>query len=81
MEKAVMLTTIDNPYDPFIEYDKWEAFDTSNGYYSNALLARVAKTSPELSEEQEAYEIEQAIDEIVRENLSGMHRKVEMSME
>lgn len=78
--KAVMLTTIDNPFDPFTDYDKWEAFDRSMGYYSNSLLARVAKISDELSDEQEAYEIEEAINEIVRENVSGKHRKVEIEL-
>ena len=78
--KAVMLTTIDNPFDPFTDYDKWEQFDRAKGYHSNSLLARVAHISDELSEEQEAYEIEQAINEIVKENLSGIHRKVELEM-
>lgn len=37
-----MLTTVDNPYDPRIDYDKWLKFDHDNGYYTQELLARVA---------------------------------------
>ena len=73
--EEVMLTTIDNPFDPFTEFDKWKSFDESKGYHSCALLARVAKSSDELSEEDEILAIKDAIDEIVRENISGVHKK------
>lgn len=72
----VMLTTIDNPYNPFFEFEKWKNFDESNGYYSCSLLARVIKSSNELSEEDESLAINEAIDEIVKENLSGVHKKI-----
>jgi hypothetical protein len=72
----VMLTTIDNPWSPFTHYDEWLAFDEAHGYYSNALLARVTVSSNELSEYDQELDIIKAIDEIVTENASGMHRKV-----
>jgi hypothetical protein len=72
----VMLTTIDNPWSPFTHYKEWLAFDEARGYYSNALLARVTVSSNELSEYDQELDIMRAIDEIVRENVSGMHRKV-----
>lgn len=75
--KAVMLTTIDNPFDPFSQFAEWKAFDETNGYYSCSYLARIAKVSDELSEEDEALAIEQAIDEIVRLNVLGIYKKVE----
>ncbi len=71
-----MLTTVDNPFDPFTEFDQWYAFDTISGYNSSAFLARVAMVSPDLSEPDQSLAIEQAIDEIVAENVSGMWRKV-----
>lgn len=73
---SFMLTTVDNPYDPFTEWDEWFAFDEANGYHSCSLLARVAITSDDLSELDQELAIQQAIDEIVKENVSGMHRKV-----
>jgi hypothetical protein len=72
----VMLTTIDNPWNPFTHYDEWYAFDTSHGYYTPALLARVTVSSNELSDYDQELAITRAINEIVSENLSGIHRKV-----
>ena len=60
------LTTKDNPYDPFTQFDEWYQFDTSNGYNTCGYIARIAKTSDELSEEDYNIEIERAIDEILR---------------
>lgn len=71
-----MLTTIDNPYNPFTQFDEWFAFDESKGYHSCAYLARIAKTSDELSEADEGKAIELAIDEIVSLNILGIYKKV-----
>ena len=71
-----MLTTVDNPYDPFIEYDEWYAFDEGSGYRTTALLDRVIQTSHDLSQTDQDQAIEDAIDEIVEINASGVHRKV-----
>lgn len=76
MVQLHMLTTVDNPYDPFTEYEQWAAFDEQRGYYTPQLLARVAVTSSELSETDQDLAIESAIDEIVEYNVSGMHTKV-----
>lgn len=71
----VMLTTIDNPYNPFTQYDEWMTFDESMGYYTNGLLARIVITSDELSEADQVLALNQAIDEIISENVSGMHTR------
>ena len=76
MDDDVMLTTIDNPWNPFTHYDEWFAFDAAAGYHTPALLARVTVSSNELSEYDQEQDIIRAIDTIVSENLSGMHRKV-----
>lgn len=71
-----MLTTIDNPFDPFTQYDEWLAWDEDAGYFTPGLLARFAVTSDELSVSDQELAIEYAIDEIVKENPMGVHRKV-----
>lgn len=76
MTVEYMLTTVDNPYNPFTEWDEWYRFDESRGYQTSGLLARVLRTSDELSDADQEIAIDQAIDEIVKENLSGMHRKI-----
>ncbi len=71
-----MLTTVDNPFDPFTQYAEWSAYDEGKGYHSASLLARVVATSDELSQADQSLAIELAIDEIVEENVLGLHRKV-----
>lgn len=70
-----MLTTIDNPFDPFTQFDDWQKFDESNGYFTCSYLARIAKISNDLSELDTANSIEAAIDEIVQLNLLGIYKK------
>jgi len=71
-----MLTTVDNPYDPFTEFDEWNAFDVSAGYNTTSLLARTMKSSVELSDADQSQEMEDAIAVVVKENISGVHRMV-----
>lgn len=74
-----MLTTTDNPYNPFTQFDDWDAWDRAAEYYTTAYLARIVKTSSELSEADQQIAIENAIDEIVTENITGNYRKVSAS--
>jgi hypothetical protein len=71
-----MLTTIDNPFNPFTQYDEWYNFDESQGYHTCGLLARIAVSSDELSTEDELLAIDVAMNEIITINLSGKHIKV-----
>lgn len=71
-----MLTTVDNPYNPFHQFDEWYAYDVRVGHHTSAFLARVVVSSPELSDADQSVAIEDAIDEIVRENVNGLYRKV-----
>ena len=66
-----MLTTSDNPYDPFTQFDEWYAFDVQKGYNTCAYLARIANTSDELSDTDNDLELDSAIDEILKFNLTG----------
>ena len=79
--KMAMLTTIDNPHDPFDDFDEWYAFDTRHGYHSSSFLARIVVNSDEISEVDQHLAIEEAIDEIVKENVNGMFKKVTRDVE
>lgn len=71
-----MLTTVDNPYDPWTQWDEWLLWDSRAGYHTPGLLARIAKVSSDLSEVDQHLALQYAIDEIVKENVLGVHRKV-----
>lgn len=74
--EAYALTTLDNPYSPFDQFDQWYAFDTEKGYNTCAYLGRIAKVSDSLSDADYDLAVNQAIDEILRFNLTGNYRKV-----
>lgn len=76
-----MLTTVDNPHDPFDEYDEWYAWDIRSGYNTAGYLARIAVVSDDLTEADLQASLEDAIDEIVELNPTGMHRKVTREVE
>ena len=80
---ATFVTTLDNPYDYFTEFDEWYAFDTSHGYdvigqpYNTLqYVARVTNANPNMSEEEYSMAVSDAVDEICRLNVTGNYRKV-----
>lgn len=76
MAAKFMLTTIDNPFNPFKDFESWFLFDNEKGYNSCDYLARIAKTSDSLSDEENDEEIERAIDEIVKHDFMNIYTKV-----
>jgi len=64
------ITTTDNPYNPFTQYDLWSGYDENLcGYFTSAYLARIAGDTTELSGPDSEQVIENAIDEIIAMNL------------
>lgn len=76
MQSRSMLTTFDNPYDPFEQFTSWFLFDVEKGYDSCAYLGRIARTSDQLSEEENDSEVERAIDEIIKYDFRNIYKKV-----
>jgi len=70
-----LLSTEDNPYNPHTQWDEWWAWDFPR-YDTLGLLGRVTVTSDELPPQLEEQAIDDAIDEIVEQNVSGVHIKV-----
>lgn len=62
----VTLTTSDNPYDPFKQYELWSSYDeTVCGYNSSSLLARFAPVDPDETKAESERATEWAVDEII----------------
>lgn len=74
-QKEVFITTNDNPYDYFKQFDEWLAFDRQMGHYTLEYLGRLVRLSPDLSYEDEQIEIEDAIDRIIEWN-GDMYKKI-----
>ena len=79
METETMLTTFDNPFDPFDEFVPWFLFDIEKGYYTCSRLARIARYSEEFSTIEEKLETERAIDEIIDNDFLCIYKKVTRS--
>lgn len=71
-----MLTTWDNPFSPFKQFDQWLSYDRGMGYYSLEYLGRIAHTSSSLSDSQNEEIVDDAINEIVSYDVLGRYRKV-----
>src|SRR4051812_2249932 len=68
-----MLTTIDNPFDPFTQWREWLDWDEKAGYHTSGLLALLSPTSDELSDADQSVALYEGMVEICRENVSGSH--------
>ncbi len=75
-----MLTTNDNPFNPFEDIDSWFRFDTEKGYNSCSRLMRIAKVEDFYSEEETEAEIERAIDIIIEQDFLDIFKKVKKEL-
>jgi hypothetical protein len=62
------ITTNDNPFDPFEDFDNWNQYDIEKGWYSCSKLDREAKVQDYFTEIEYNNEISRAIDEIIKKN-------------
>lgn len=46
----VMLTTMDNPFNPKLNYEQWRQWDIQNDYFTEALVARIADIPDEMED-------------------------------
>lgn len=75
MNTRCRLTTFDNPYDPFQQFDQWFLFDEEKGYHTCAYLGRIARISEQMTDDENAAEIERAIDEIIKFDFRNIYKK------
>lgn len=76
MVNEVMLTTFDNPFDPFSDFTSWFLYDVEKGYNSCSILARIDKSTDDMSDEERMIEMERAIDEIIKNDFQNIYKKV-----
>ena len=80
MSNECMLSTLDNPYNPFEQFDDWFRFDNDKGYNSCSRLARILdKVAPyrdDMSDNEVNEATELAIDEIIKYDFMNIYKKV-----
>lgn len=81
MAAEVMLTTVDNPFNPFENFKEWYAFDELRARQENrptccSYLARVYLGPDDVSDNEFNQVMNDVLDEICRLNLSGKFRKI-----
>lgn len=76
MPNDCMLTTFDNPFDPFEQFTSWFLFDVEKGYNTCGYLARIAKLSDDMTQKEIDEEIERAMDVIISNDFMNIYKKV-----
>ena len=76
MPNDCMLTTFDNPFDPFDQFTSWLLFDKEKGHNTCEYLARIANLSDDMSQEEIDIETERAIDSIIKYDVTNTFKKV-----
>ena len=81
MDTETMLTTFDNPFNPFDDFLAWWLYDIEKGYNSCGLLARIARYSEDFSTIEEKEENERAIEKIIDNDFLNIYTKVTRTVE
>jgi len=89
MAREFFLTTTDNKWSPFTQFDEWLVYDEKEKHYNTLnYVARMTHTSHILSDELNDREIERVYDEIIKFDWLGKitdnkvhHVKVERETE
>ena len=81
MAKDCMLTTFDNPYNPFDDFTLWLMYDKEQGYDTCERLARIAKLSDDMSQDEIDAETDRAMDEIIFYDFLNIYKKVWQDVE
>ena len=74
--KDCMLTTFDNPYNPFDDFTLWLMYDKEQGYDTCERLARIAKLTDDMSQDEIDAETDRAMDEIIFYDFLNIYKKV-----
>ena len=75
MNNEFMLTTVDNPYNPFEQFTLWNLFDKENGYNTCERLARIMNISDDMTQKEEDEEYNRAADAIIKYDFLDIYKK------
>lgn len=76
MGNDVMVTTYDNPWNPFTDWVKWWNYDQIHGYKTWEKIDRLCKKSSRMTASEQEEAIEEAIDDLITNDFTGVFVKV-----
>ena len=68
-----MLSTSDNPYNPWTDYDRWHDWDISHGYDTAGYIAALSNTLSSMDDEDNEVVYNEAVLNIVEQNITGTY--------
>ena len=71
-----MITTVDNPFSPFDDFDKWFEYDVLHHHNTCQLLASFSTINETMSTKERLDAVEQAIDEVIRLDFQHKFKKI-----
>ena len=75
MEQQYLLTTLDNPYNPFVDFTSWYMFDCEKGHNTSSRLARIANLNSEMTQKERDEEMDRAMNLIVKFDFEDLYVK------
>lgn len=63
-EDKVLISTIDNPFNPFLDFDNWYAEDIRLGHDTSGLMQRLFVDYPDMSDRDNAIEYARVVREL-----------------
>lgn len=69
-----MITTIDNPFDPIKDYNKWNQWDIDNGYNTASYLARILQNFKMVDDEYTSQDIREAQQTIIDNDMLNVYK-------
>ncbi len=76
MQDEIGITTEDNPFNPFTEFESWLSYDIQMGYYTCERLGSIVGNLPNsLTTEENNYFVESAIDQLVKDGCYNKNGK------
>lgn len=76
VNRSCAITTFDNPFNPFEDFDSWLMYDKEKGYDSCERLARIAQIEDDFTQKEIIDEIERAIDRIIELDPFNIYKKI-----
>ena len=74
--KDCMVTTMDNPENPFTHFSRWLEYDITHGYNTLGLWGYFTEASSLMDDDEYDYEAELGIDKLLENSFYGLHYRL-----